>query len=785
LLASVGPAPAQPAQAKAESLRQHAGALTESRQYLEAAQVCQEALREYQVAARDNPGDLRLQLAYIRCRNQLADAQTQLVLCRQAKEVLDETQALLRQLLAGHANDAALRFELARAHQLLGARAALMGRADEAAPPLQAALELFRKLAGEDPGRLEYREEVLKTLRVYADQLGELARYPEAQALLEEALRVGPRLVGDSPNTPRTAQELSLACSSYSRMVLQSGDYPWATDLMRQAIGVMAQLEKQYPDHPEYWYSLPSAWLNFAQRETYGVSAAEAEKARHEVERLRARLAGFPDAAKKWLTDEDRVINTLVSNKDFGRLASQPELAEGLVKGLRQQAEDHPEVGLLQLRLSAFHTILGEQLLSRGATEAALAAFCHSVQRAEKAALENPDVPRFGLLYAKTCQVAGAAYRRCGKADEGERLLQQAVAVSQKLARDFQRIPGLRVQAVTLQVQAAAAQPDAGGAVRYLSAALEGHKQLVHDFPHWQGYRYPAAQTAGHLAKALATQGAQAQAQAAYREAVGLLRQATADFPRVVCFRLWTVTALGNLAGFLQSKERDAEAEAVWTEVVAASQKLVQDFPDEVDYRGRLADAYCALGAFLDGRQRHAAAVQHYSAAIACTELALKSNPRRRDCLNMLRMQLELRAHSFLDLGKRAEYEADQRRVEALLDQRLKPPVLRLMRIGRNLAEGKQAQALQEADDLFLGGELAAAEWAELAGAYAQATASLQDAGDREKYAARAAEALGHALDQGYAFAGPLEQDVRFRGLAGRGDFQKLAAAHRPVKAAP
>jgi hypothetical protein len=772
LLSGALPAWGQEARADADALRRRAEQLTESRQYLEALQACQEALRQCRASAAARPDDLEAQLSLVRCRYPLAEAQILLLLVGPSGETLDGTRALLQQLLAKHPGDAALRFELSRIHFLRAERAAGMMRADQAVAALEAELKVLRGLAAEKPGSLEYRQAIVKALRGCSTQLAELARHPHGMACLDEALRTGRQLAADFPDNPRPVEELALACVAYGFLRGESFDEARGAGLVREGIGLLAALERKYPEHPEYWHHLPAAWLNFAQPQRYHLSLAEAEAARHEVERLQAKLARYPDAAKKWLTDEDRLFNILLAEKDHSRLAANPGLVEGLVKGRRQKAREHPEVPFFEAELGMIHSILAAQLNAQGATEAALAQYAQGVQIAEKLAAQFPDVPRYRLMYAKACAMAAPAHLRCGKADEAERLCRQAIAAVRRLAADFPAIPGLRVQ-ILMPLQTAAAQLDAAGADRCLAVVLEAQKELVRDYPDCVGYR-DAARTACGLAQHLDQQGADARAEAAYREGVGLWRQAAADFPAVARFRLGACTALSRLAGFLQAKERYAEAEAAFAEMIALSRQAAQQFPDHPDCQRAPGIALGTLALCLDSRRQDAAALQSYSEAIACTEAVLKTHARGRASPDWLRTLLSRRADLYLRLGHQAEHEADRRRAQEL-DERLRPAVVRLVGVERGLSEGKRPQALQEADDLFAGGELSAPEWAELARLYALAAGSA-GAADGEAWAARAVEALGHALGQGYAFAGPLGQDARFRGLAGRADFQKLAA---------
>jgi tetratricopeptide (TPR) repeat protein len=774
-ISGVGPLGAQTAApSRAEALLEQAKALAEGHRYAEAEQACLAALKEYEARG----GDAASRLPVCRCQNQLAEVQTRLHKFRDSQGRLAANRDALRPLLAQQPGDPALRLVLARACELQAGCTYASGRPVEAVAPLREAIGLVEKLAAEDPERAEYREELVRLLTTCGGYQTALARYPEAEAAFDEALKVGQKLVTDSPGAAKPMEELAHACNAYALLAREEGRPSRAADLLRESIRWLAKLESAYPDHPEYWHPLPAAYRTLTQPQGYRRNEAESAAAGREAERLEARLAAVPEAARKWLTDEDRVQGSLQVLDRTPREGRQAEV-DRLARAWQKEVQDHPDAPRFRVQLSTAKALLALRFLSAGDKEPAVRAAREALELDEQLVGQFPDVPAYRTMSAEACFLNGITNLLCGKPAEGERYLQQGNAVLEKLAQEQPGDPQTRYRAAVALLNACqtlGGQGDAAGARRYFRASLALMKQLAEAFPQCPKYRREVAQTTitfGHLQL---SQGDAAGAEASYREGVGLWRQLAADFPACPAFRQSLGDALANLCGYLYKNDRLADSGSLYPELIRLHEGLVRDSPQDPEHRATLANDYALYGRVMERQEQLALAAECYSRTIVCLDSARQLDPRQRDWLSRLRVILQDRAYVYQRLGRHAEHEADLRRAQEL-DEGLQPAVVRLARIRQRLDEGQPSPAMKEADDVFAEGALSASQWRELAGLYSRASAA--DAAQQEVFAARAVEALRRACEQGCAGAVPLNEDPQFHNLAGRADFQKLAALPR------
>ncbi len=761
-----------PAPAGAEALVQQAKTLAEAHQYPEAEQACLAALKEYEARGGEAV------LAACRCRNQLAEVQTRLHKFRDSQARLAANRDALRSLIAQQPGEAALRFVLARTCELQAGCTYALGHPADAVAPLREAIDLLEKLASEDPAKGEYREELVRLRTTCGSYQMALARYGEAEAAYEEALKVGQKLVAEAPGAARPMEQLALACNAYALLLREAGQPSRAADLLRESIRWLAKLESTCPDHPEYWRQLPTAYRNLAQSGGPPRNEAEAAAAQREAERLEARLAAVPEAARKWLTDEDRIHNRLQVLEQTPREGRQAEV-ERLTRQWEQEVQQHPDAPRFRVQLSTAKAMLALYFLSAGAKEPALRAAREALEVNEQLQTQYPDVPAYRTLSAEACFLNGITNLLCATPAEGERYLQQGQALFEKLAKEQPTNPQDRYrlgEALLRVSMTLGAQGDAAGARRYFEASLAVMKQLAEAFPRCPKYRREMAQTTITLGHLLLRQGDPARAEAHYREGVRLWRQVATDFPAATAFRQALGDALANLCGYLYKNDRLADSSSLYPELIRLHEGLVREWPQDPEQRATLGNDYALYGRVLERQEQLTAAAECYSRTIICLDSARQLNPRQRDWLSRLRVILQDRAYVYQRLGRHAEHEADLRRAQEL-DEGLQPAVMRLARIRQRLDEGQLAPAMKEADDVFADGALSASQWRELAGLYAKAAGA--DPGQQDAVAARAVEALRRACEQGCAGAIPLAEDPQFQNLAGRADFQKLASLPR------
>jgi tetratricopeptide (TPR) repeat protein len=778
----VGPPNLQPARAQTApaDLEAKAKKIAETGERFEAAQLYREALKTRQKCLAEHADNAETVLAWGNCRNRLAEQLIALHLLAEAKTVLTETRDRLQAYLERHPDDTSARAELARTWERLALRATELGNTEEATCHLRQAIDLHRKLAAEPAATPERRAELARLLTVYAGDLMALARYQDAASAYEEGLAVGRKLLADCPDQTIAVEGLANTLNCYALLVRETGQFSSAADMIREAIRLLSKLETQYPDAPEHWYALPTFYRNLSQPLAYLTNANEMAMARREAERLDARLARFPDASKKWLTDENKIFSA-AANADMSRFAGLQGELENNLKTMEANVRLHPEIPVYRLKLSAAKLTLGIGLAAAGKPDQDAARMLReALEPCEKLVADYPDVPKYRGFLAVIRMTVGSGDIVISHGADGRKQLERGVALYRQLADENPGEPEWRKKLIDITptvFQTCLTQSDWVDAEWILSVTREELKKLTKAYPSCPRYRRSEAIACTMVATLRQAQGAPDAAEAALREAVVLWRKMVVDFPDNPEMRTTLADALSNLGMVVIQQGKYAEAAAVVEEMLKLHEALAREFPKDPEYVAKLAVDHGCYGDTLERQGKLEAGLEQRSRAIESFETAMRLNPRRRDWLGALRLAHLRRADDYLKLGKTAEYEAALAGVKPL-EEYLEAPLMRLSRINDRLAHCQRAAALKEADDLLSNCDLTAAQLDDLAAFYATAAGS-GPATEQETCAARAVDALRRACELGRMSFVALDADPRYRGVANRADFKKLVAEQR------
>jgi serine/threonine-protein kinase len=140
--------------------------------------------------------------------------------------------------------------------------------------------------------------------------------------------------------------------------------------------------------------------------------------------------------------------------------------------------------------------------------------------------------------------------------------------------------------------------------------ALGLYQQLGADFPGRPEFLQNLASSHNNLGLLLRDTGRLQAAEAAYREASGLYLQLAADFPSRPEFRQHLATSHTALVLLLRGTGRLQAAEAAYADALALQKGLAADFPSRPAFRQELARSHLSLGSLLDdtGRPKEAEA---------------------------------------------------------------------------------------------------------------------------------------------------------------------------------
>jgi tetratricopeptide (TPR) repeat protein len=779
VLALLGVAAPALCAAPADSPEARAAAQAESGDHVEAARLYLEALGEHQKQLQERPDDGAAVRAWASCRNRFAEQQVELIQLREAKKGLTDTQGTLQPFVARHPDDAAAQRELSRTSELLGLSAARAGLNTEAVGHFLQAVAVLRQSATRADAPAEQRIDFVRLLVNCAGWQMHLARYKDAGATYEEAEALARKVMADHPDQPEAVRSLALACNSHALLVRESGQFRRAADMIREAIRLESTLESRYPKQPALWSDLPTYYRNLSQPLAFLHDANESTIARREAQRLDTKLAAFPEAARKWHRDDRKIFNA-AAVLDLTSLGQMPTEVGRFRETAAADVQRHPDVPLFRLRLCmALNAEAARLMAETSPADEVLPLYRDSLRHIDQLAEQFPEAPTYRQLASMQRLILGGLCLAFGKTAEGEKLVEEGIALGRKVADEHPGEPSLRYQltnGVVTVVMTCMAQRDWTRALSLAAISHEEMKKLAETFPECPQYRRFLADSFATVARLRQATGSEEGVESGYRAGIAAWRQNVADFPDNPEFQKSLGGSLVVLSKYLISQGRYADVLPLEEERLRLAERLVRSFPDDLEYRVELGQAQGNYAALLDhAGQADAALAQHVLSARTIEE-AFRANPRRREWLESLQQEHMARASLCLKLGRHDEYEAALA-VAKELGEQLQSPLLRLYRIKTRLAEGGQVKALQEADDLFANCDMSAQEWYDLAAVYAQAGGAKTP--EAEEHARRAVAALRHSAEMGHTPATAIDADPQFHALAERADFREVVALRK------
>jgi tetratricopeptide (TPR) repeat protein len=280
--------------------------------------------------------------------------------------------------------------------------------------------------------------------------------------------------------------------------------------------------------------------------------------------------------------------------------------------------------------------------------------------------------------------------------------------------------------------------------------------------------------------------GKHAEAEAAYRRALGIAKKLADEFPTVPGYRGELAGDLNSLGWLLKVRGRPAEAETAFRQALAIQEKLVADFPSRPGHAQDLAGTYSDFGHLVCDRGEPANALEWFAKAIVRLQPVLQQEPRLVTTRLYLRNAHWGRAAALGQLGRHAEAVADWERASACNDERHRDGLFRLQRAAALARAGQHAEATAAVDALLKPGRADAGTLYGAACVHALTAAGARsDPAQAEKHAARAVGLLRQAVQQGYEDLAQLKKAADLDALRPRQDFQTLLGDLEKASATP
>jgi tetratricopeptide (TPR) repeat protein len=497
------------------------------------------------------------------------------------KELLKMARTYYEEFLRQHADDPALREELAETATRLAAITHEIGSPEEALEAYQRSLALYMESLQADPGSASL---CLRVATLHDDVgivLETLGRHEEALRSLEQARDLLPRFkAGPGPAVlrgplqraqrldPRIADELARS-HRHTGMILAATNRP------------------------------DEAWIAWAEARSLHQALARAEPAN-------------PQHQSELATDEDN-LGLLRLRSDRGRTVSglepvgcwvlqsgQETIGLGYLREacrLREQLAgrfaDDPR---LQQALADSHAHIGDCLCERGRLKEGRESLDKAHAIREKIAAARPHVTRHRAQLAASHADLGRAYLAGGEAARALERFERARELLEPLTRQHPEVPDYQGQLADLCADLGAAHFRLGHDDLALAAYERGRDaqaRVVEAHPGQSWYLGRLAGTLHGLARALARHGRKEEARSAALQAIDRRRQALAKDERVSHHRRELAAHYGLLAALEGDLGRPEASAAAVEECLARA----YDDPDLL-YRAarQFARATAALG---------------------------------------------------------------------------------------------------------------------------------------------------------------------------------------------
>ena len=279
------------------------------------------------------------------------------------------------------------------------------------------------------------------------------------------------------------------------------------------------------------------------------------------------------------------VVVVLQSNVRLRRERNYSETQRRLAVANLRKAQEAVNRMLTQVGVERLRDVPQVEPVVRGLLEDALS-FYRDLARQSG---DDPEV-RFEM---------GRAYRRLGenygfyhRLNRKEECLRQAIAIHQRLAAEFPKLPAYRRElALTLNSLALLAYENNRGreANDAIDRARELLERLVAADPDEPGSRLGLARTYNAIGLMRSYEGRPRDEEAAYRKALSLMTEAGARSPLAPDLRMKMTVIRSNLGVVIEGDGRLGEAEAAYRENLDVLEQLVTRWPSVNDYRSKLA----------------------------------------------------------------------------------------------------------------------------------------------------------------------------------------------------
>jgi tetratricopeptide (TPR) repeat protein/tRNA A-37 threonylcarbamoyl transferase component Bud32 len=477
------------------------------------------------------------------------------------RKLLEDALEVYQELLVDAPDDPEIRLQTGLAFVRVGTIQVQLGAFVPAKQAFDRGLAMLHELTEEFPNNLDYTQSLAENHLRAGSALAEQANWTDAETHLLDAQKMLVDLKGKKPGDPKVREVLSTCFNELGRLKTGTYDYKGAAVFADKAQALRRELAGQFPTNADYQAKLAECLVDLAGT---------------------ASMLGQLEQAETHFREAVVIQRTLAARAD-------------------------PETPVYRLHLARTLTELGVLLQYSSRVNEAAKVHQEAFAILEKTVVDFPDYPVVRALLASTLLNLGDVARLQKNYDKAKEPLKQATETYEELVRKypkgaaFQRGLGwchYRVAVFFVETH----QP--GEALKHLTKTVEVFERLVHEHPKELTHRKDLAGFYLDLAGAYRDTRQFTVALTWYQKALTLTEPLARDHPDVPQFRVNLGRGLSNLGLMYVALGKINQAEAPYRQAVGVYGELVQEYPANVIYQQQQAQVQVWLGDLLLRRNK-------------------------------------------------------------------------------------------------------------------------------------------------------------------------------------
>jgi serine/threonine-protein kinase len=482
-----------------------------------------------------------------------------------------------------------------------------------AEPAYRRAIKLLEPMAKGHDADVESRLELAVALDGLGLLLHDESRTKEAASSYQNAIALLEPLVAEAPNLPRPKDALSRSYNSVGLLGRELGSRHHAEATLRKEVALDERLTEDFPDRPDYRRALARGQLNLGILLKERGQTKEAEAAYRRALDLNEKLASDFPTVTDYRRDQGRALANLGElSAAAARQAEAEEFDRKAIAVYEKLAAENPAVPDYRAAWAGSLVNLGALLRATSrlpeaeqANETAFALF-------ERVVSEQPDHPDYRRGMAKCSGNMGTVLSALGRRQDAEMAYERAQIILEKLLSDGgNRVEDQQALSLCLSNRGENLR-EAGrpGALEVLERAVALSSKLAKEFPTVPSHRRNAAVSQINLGELLAESGKPKEAEVAYATGLAQLEALAGEFPKIADYQGHLGYVLGDMGLLSLKNGRRDQARSFFEQAIAHERAALAINPRSTTVRAQLGQHLESFAGVLIDQGAHAEAVR-------------------------------------------------------------------------------------------------------------------------------------------------------------------------------